>query len=202
VKSAKQYDRAYYEHWYRGALGSERRAHTARKVALAVATCEYYLGRRIRNVLDVGCGEGHWRAPLLKLRPKVDYLGLDSSEYAVARFGRARKLRLVDFAQLAELRFDRSVDLLVCSDVLHYLTAGEIRRGLSGFPELCHGMAFIDLFCRGDAAEGDHEGFFARSALFYARQFAAIGLRPVGTHCYLTPAFTETMSRLERPGFA
>lgn len=198
----KQYDRDYYDRWYRGRLGAERRAHTARKVALAVACCEYYLGRPLRSVLDVGCGEGHWRAPLLKLRPKLRYLGLDSSEYAVARYGRARGLRLASFAQLGELRFARSVDLLVCSDVLHYLPAAEIKRGLAGFPELCHGMAFIDLFCRGDAAEGDHDGFLARSAMFYARQFAAIGLRPVGTHCYLMPAFADSLTQLEQPGIA
>lgn len=195
----KQYDRAYYERWYRGSLGAERRAHTARKAAMAVAVCEYYLGRPLRSVLDVGCGEGAWRAPLLRLRPGLDYLGLDSSEYAVARFGRSRNLRLARFAQLAELRFARSVDLLVCSDVLHYLPAAEIKRGLEGFPELCHGMAFIDLFCRGDQAEGDHDGFFARNALFYARQFAAIGLRPVGSHCYLMPGFGEGLARLEQP---
>ncbi|MCK7594818.1 methyltransferase [Pseudomarimonas salicorniae] len=197
---AKQYDRDYYDRWYRGAVGAERRAHTARKAAVAVATCEYYLGRPLRSVLDIGCGEGHWRAPLLKLRPKLDYLGLDGSEYAVSRYGRSRNLRLVRFGQLESLRFDRSVDLIVCSDVLHYLPATEIKRGLSGFPELAHGMAFIDLFCRGDDAEGDHEGFFARSALFYARQFAAIGLRPVGTHCYLLPAYQQSIARLEQSG--
>ncbi len=199
---AKQYDRAYYERWYRGALGAERRAHTARKAALAVATCEYYLGRPLRSVLDIGCGEGSWRAPLLKLRPKLSYLGLDSSEYAISRFGRSRDLRLARFAQLAELRFPRTFDLLVCSDVLHYLPAAEIKRGLSGFPEIGHGMAFIDLFCRGDQAEGDHDGFHARTAMFYARQFAAIGLRPVGSHCYLLPAFVENLARLEQPGLA
>ena len=195
----KRYDRAYYERWYRGPPGLERRAHTARKAMLAVATAEYYLGRPIRNVLDVGCGEGSWRAPLLRLRPKLQYLGLDDSDYAVNRYGRARNLRKVAFGQLAELRFERSVDLLVCSDVMHYLPAAELKRGLQGFPELCHGLAFLDLFCRGDAAEGDHEGFFARTPLFYARQFAAIGLLPVGSHCYVMPALQQGVSRLEAP---
>jgi hypothetical protein len=78
---AKQYDRAYYEKWYRSAehrVGS--RAQLARKVAMVVHLAEYYLARPLRNVLDVGCGEAPWRAPLLKLRPKLDYRGLDSSE--------------------------------------------------------------------------------------------------------------------------
>lgn len=196
---AKQYDRSYFDRWYRPA---ERRpgaaGQLARKVALAVAGCEYYLGRRLRSVLDIGCGEGAWRAPLRRLRPKVDYLGLDSSQYAVARHGSRRNLRLVDFAQLGELRFDGSADLLVCSDVLHYLDAVTLRRGLSGFAQLGHGMAWIELFCRGDQAEGDHEGWRARPASFYRRAFAEAGLLAVGSHCYLLPPLHEQAVALER----
>ena len=66
----KVYDRAYFEKWYRHprhAVGSKQ--ELARKVALAVAVAEYYLGRPVDSVLDVGCGEAPWRAPLLALRP-------------------------------------------------------------------------------------------------------------------------------------
>src|SRR5690606_16790711 len=73
----KTYDRAYFDRWYRRSeVGGA--ARLARKVALAVATAEYHLERPIRSVLDIGCGEGAWRAPLLRLRPKAGYLGFDS----------------------------------------------------------------------------------------------------------------------------
>src|SRR3546814_18282444 len=77
-------------------------------------------------------------------------LCIDSSEYAVRRYGRSRNLKLARFGQLDSLRFGPSVDLLVCSDVLHYLPSAELKRGLSGFAELCHGVAFIEAFCRCD----------------------------------------------------
>lgn len=49
----KTYDAAYFQRWYRHAdIGGS--ARLARKVALAVATAEYYLERPIRSVLDVG----------------------------------------------------------------------------------------------------------------------------------------------------
>ncbi|MBD3828644.1 class I SAM-dependent methyltransferase, partial [Stenotrophomonas sp.] len=84
----KIYDQAYFQRWYQpDQTGGP--ARLARKVALAVASAEYYLERPIRSVLDIGCGEGAWRAPLLKLRPRVQYLGFDSSEYAVHRYGRS-----------------------------------------------------------------------------------------------------------------
>ena len=127
----KTYDRAYFDKWYRN---DEHRVISrdvlARKVAMAVAMAEYYLGRPIRNVLDVGCGEGAWHAPLHALRPHAHYLGLDPSEYAISRWGRTRNLRLATFAQLEHLRFDERFDLIVCADVLHYLRAPEVRRGL------------------------------------------------------------------------
>jgi SAM-dependent methyltransferase len=199
---AKSYDRAYFDHWYRGAHGAERRQHTARKAALAVAMTEYYLGRPLHTVLDIGCGEGDWRAPLLRLRPQLRYTGIDSSEYAVARHGRQRNLHLVQFGQLAELRFDRSFDLLICADVIHYLDAAELRRGLSGFAELGHGLAFLDLFCRGDGAEGDEVQFKARPPAFYRRLFGAAGLLAVGSGGYLLPPLHGHAAALERGAVA
>lgn len=194
----KQYDQAYFKRWYHGSERSERQRHTARKAALAIAMAEYYLGHPVRTVLDIGCGEGDWRKPLLQLRPQIDYLGLDGSEYAVARYGKRRNLRLLRFGQLAELRFDHSVDLLVCSDVMHYLKPAELKRGLAGFAELGHGVAFIDLFCKGDAAEGDDHDYYPRTAGFYRRHFAAAGLLPVGSHTYLLPSVHAHAVALER----
>jgi SAM-dependent methyltransferase len=194
----KIYDLAYFDHWYRRpAEQAERRGLLGRKVAMAVAVAEYHLGRPIRSVLDVGCGEGAWRAPLLKLRPKLHYLGLDSSEYAVTRYGRSRNLRRLSFGQLAELRFDRSFDLLVCSDVMHYLGAAELRRGLSGFSELCHGVAFLETFSGEDAADGDDLDFQPRPASFYRKAFAKAGFVFCGSHCWLGPALHDAAVALE-----
>ncbi|MEP6881338.1 MAG: class I SAM-dependent methyltransferase [Dokdonella sp.] len=199
--NAKEYDRAYFDRWYRDPRHRVRaRGETLRKVNMVVALAEYYLGRPIRNVLDIGCGEGVWRAPLLKLRPGIEYLGLDSSEYAIRRFGRSRNLRMARFSDLAELRFDRRFDLIVCSDVVHYLRAAELRRGLSGFPELLEGLAFIELFTSRDAVDGDISGFIPRSPVWYRKQFAEAGLMACGSHCYLAPRLMRSVSELERAG--
>src|SRR5688500_8284997 len=100
---SKRYDRTYFDRWYRGGgIGGARRL--ARKVALAVATAEYHLARPLRTVLDIGCGEGPSRAPLLTLRPAAHYVGFDASAYAVARFGARRNLHLARFGDFARLR--------------------------------------------------------------------------------------------------
>ena len=195
---AKRYDRAYFDRWYReGGIGGARRL--ARKVALAVATAEYHLERPLRTVLDIGCGEGAWRAPLLKLRPQAKYLGFDSSEYAVSRFGPRRNLHLARFGDFAQLRPCPPVDLLVCSDVLHYLDARELDRGLPGLAELCGGIAFLETFTREDRAEGDEHGFRNRPAAFYRRRFDALGFTGLGSHCWLSPALRGHATALETP---
>ncbi|WP_149194041.1 class I SAM-dependent DNA methyltransferase [Luteimonas suaedae] len=193
---SKRYDRAYFDRWYRdGGIGGRRRL--ARKIALAVATAEYHLERPLRTVLDIGCGEGAWRAPLLTLRPKARYLGFDASDYAIARYGARRNLHHARLGDFAVLRPCAPVDLLVCSDVLHYLPSRELDRGLPGLAELCGGIAFLETFVREDQAEGDDEGFFRRPAAFYRRRFEAAGFRPLGSHCWLSPALADDATALE-----
>ena len=193
---SKQYDAAYFRRWYRGAQATPR-ADLARKVAMAVAMAEFYLQRPIRSVLDVGCGEGAWRAPLLKLRPRLHYQGVDSSEYAVARYGRARNIAWAGFGQLEQLRFGPPADLLVCSDVIHYVPTAELRRGLSGFAELCDGLAFLELYARGDRIAGDKLGYIARPAASYRRWFREAGFVACGSHAYLSPNLHANAVALE-----
>ena len=194
----KRYDRDYFDRWYRrGGIGGARRL--ARKVALAVATAEYHLERPLRTVLDIGCGEGPWRAPLLKLRPDARYLGFDASDYAVARYGRSRNLHLARFEDFALLRPCPPVDLLVCSDVMHYVPTRALDRGLPGLAELCGGVAFLETFAREDQAEGDEDGFIARPARFDRQRFEALGFTRLGSHCWLAPALAGTATALETP---
>ena len=88
---------------------------------------EWVLGRPIRSVLDVGCGEGNWRAPLRRLRPTVHYEGVDPSTYAVARYGRRRQLHLGGITSLQELPLRASYDLVVCCGMLNYLDEDTLR---------------------------------------------------------------------------
>jgi SAM-dependent methyltransferase len=194
----KTYDRAYFDKWYRHPDHSVASpAELRRKVALAVALAEFYLGRPIRNVLDVGCGEAPWRAHLRALRPDIAYRGLDASEYVVSRYGRSRNIGLATFGQLQYLRFDERYDLIVCSDVLHYLKPAEIRAGLDGLVDMLEGVAFLEVFTSRDGVEGDLEGFHARSPQWYLRTFAEAGLLPCGSHCYLAPRLERRIAALE-----
>jgi SAM-dependent methyltransferase len=197
----KRYDREYFDGWYRRselAIGS--RAALSRTVALAVAVTESILDRPLRSVLDVGCGEGRWQPALHAIRPKVSYRGIDSSEYAIRRFGARRNLSLGSFGELDEHRFDRPFDLIVCSDVLHYRAPGEIRRGLPELVDLTGGVALLEVFTSKDEIEGDLEGFHARSPAWYWRLFREAGLRPIGLQMYVHEELACTLEAMDLPG--
>jgi len=196
---SKVYDEKYFDTWYRKRdLGGA--AALARKVALAVAVAEYHLGRPLKSVLDVGCGEGAWRAPLLRLRPKLRYLGVDSSDYAIERFGARRNLHWMPFGDLAALPLSQSVDLLVCSDVMHYLPDEELLRGLKEFARLCHGVAFLEVFAEGDQIIGDLHELHRRPAAWYRKAFARAGFTAIGSHAYLSAPLVARATALELPG--
>ncbi len=197
----KRYDREYFERWYRDPRWTVvHQGVLARRVQLAVAAAEYLLERPLRTVLDVGCGEGPWRELLRHARPKARYTGVDSSEYAVKRYGRARNLRLGSLGTLGRLGLDPPYDLIVCSDVLHYVGTDEARRGLKTIARMLGGVAFLELFAKEDATEGDQEGFHQRPAAVYRHLFREAGLIPLGLHCYAGRMLRRELTTFERGG--
>ena len=197
----KRYDRAYFDAWYRApehAVGS--RAALSRNVALAVAVTESILQRTLRSVLDVGCGEGRWQPVLHRLRPRAAYLGIDPSEYAVERFGTRRNLRLGSFEALELHDFARPFDLVVCSDVLHYLTVEQFHRGLPALVDRTGGVALLEVFTSADEIEGDEVEFHRRPPSWYRREFARVGLHPLGLQFHVPEEVAEVLDAMDRPG--
>ncbi|MBK6495835.1 MAG: class I SAM-dependent methyltransferase [Gemmatimonadetes bacterium] len=195
----KRYDQAYFDRWYRDpahSVGS--RADLVRQVTFAVAVTEQLLCRPIRSVLDAGAGEGRWQPLLHRLRPHARYAGVDSSAWAVARYGRRRNLRLGSIETLDELGLDGPFDLVVAADVLHYLPTPVLRRALAAMVPLIGGVAFLPTFTRDDASEGDHHGFQPRRASTYRRLFAEAGLIAIGMHAWMPAARAGELAALER----
>ena len=195
---SKSYDEAYFTKWYRD---PRTRVHTPdsvrRKVRMVVGVTEYFLGRKLRSVLDVGAGEGVWGREIRRLRPGAHYLGIDPSRYVVARFGRRRNIRLGSFEQLPMLALGRGHDLIVCADMLQYVPDAALRRGVRHLASILGGVAFLEAYTSGDDMEGDLEGWYQRSKAKYRRIFADAGLVACGVHCYLTPRAAERAVQLE-----
>lgn len=184
-RNGKTYDKSYFDRWYRDPRHAViQRDVLARRVQLAISAAEYVLEHPVRSVLDIGCGEGPWRALIHTARPKAGYLGVDSSEYAIRRFGKQRNLRLGTFGDLGKLKLGGPFDLIVCSDVLHYVPTPEARRGLKALARMLGGVAFIEFFSKEDDTIGDDEGYIPRSESTYRKLFREAGLVHLGLHCY------------------
>ena len=195
----KVYDRAYFDRWYRDARSRIwSPAEVERKVRLAVAAAEVVLGRAVRSVLDVGCGEGTWQPILRRIRPRAYYTGVDASPYAVARFGRRRNIRLGTFGGLHEVRLRSAYDLVVACDVLHYLPTADLVRGLAHLAPRTRGVAYLEAYTAADAVTGDRRGFHRRAPSTYRRLMREAGLVGCGLHLYVAEPVARDLVALER----
>jgi SAM-dependent methyltransferase len=197
----KKYDRRYFDRWYRN---PRSRVVTptviARKAQMVIGVAEYFLGRTVRSVLDVGCGEGDWYRALKRMRPRIDYTGIDPSPYVVERFGKRRNIALGAFGDVAEHAQGRMFDVIVCSDVLQYVAPPELKRGIAQIAAHLDGIAFLEAHTTADDLEGDMRGWHRRAPAYYRRIFARAGLVHCGPHCHAPESLRENISALERVG--
>jgi len=196
----KRYDEAYFNRWYRSRRAVVTAESRDRKIRLALSAAEYVLGRRVERVLDVGCGEAPWRAVLKRMRPGIEYTGVDSSDYVLRRYGKRRNIIRGTFGDVGRLGLRGRFDLIVCADVLHYVPTPEMRRGLVSIRRLLRGIAYIEAFATSDQVTGDLEGWHHRSEAMYRREFAAAGLIACGLNCWLPHERRHLVGAMERCG--
>ncbi len=193
---SKIYDRAYYDKWYRGPARVTSFNELRRKVTMVMANTEYFLRRPLKNVLDIGCGEAPWFVHLKALRPRISYLGIDPSEYAVNAFADHRHVRRGSFTDLSAV--SGKFDLVVCSDVMHYLSETDIRKGLPRVMKHMRGIGFFEVFTKEDRISGDIDGFHRRRARWYRDAFRDAGLTAVAPYLWLAPVLADDAAALER----
>jgi SAM-dependent methyltransferase len=195
----KRYDRAYFDRWYREPRSRiTTPTEVARKARMVLGIAEFLLGRPARSVLDVGCGEGAWQPVLRRLRPSLRYTGIDSSEYAVRRFGTRRNIRLGSFGALDAHAGGAPFDVIICCDLLNYLPARELRGGVAQLPEMLGGVAYLEVLTTADGVLGDRREWHGRRPSYYLALFEDAGLVACGMHCYVGPSLSAETAALER----
>ncbi|HUO85446.1 MAG TPA: class I SAM-dependent methyltransferase [Thermoanaerobaculia bacterium] len=194
----KPYDRHYFQRYYREpATLIDTPADLARRLRMLVGVAEALLARPVERVLDVGCGEGRWRAPLRRLRPGVFYLGIDPSDWTVRRFGSRRNIRRGSFGNPGLTSRDGRFDLVICSDVLHYVPAAEMDEGLEILLPRMRGIAYFDVSTVEDRPEGDLDGWHPRRARWYRERLRRAGLIECGLQIWASPPLASRLSALE-----
>ncbi len=135
------FDQAYYQRFYfnpRTAVTS-RAEMTSR--ARLIGSCVHYVGLPVGSILDAGCGVGMLRTPLLRAMPRAEYVGLEYSEYLCKRYGWRQ-------GSIETFRTRRRFDLVVCYDVLQYLSAARARTAIANLARLCRGALYFGALIR------------------------------------------------------
>ena len=202
MPNARVFDRTYFDKWYRNRRHRVKSPQElARQVAFVVGAAEHILGYGIRTVLDVGCGEANWLAPLRRLRPRIQYTGVDTSEYVVARYGESRNIRLGTIDSLDRLRLRKEYDLILCVGMLNYLQPDELREGLSQVYERANGVVYLELFTSADrGVYGDTRGTRLRSPAWYRARLREARFVSCGMHCYVPDWRRDHTCGMERCG--
>jgi len=198
----RQYDQRYFDKWYRHPRYRVKSPQElTRQAAFVVGAAEHMLGRTVRTVLDVGCGEGNWLAPLRHLRPGVQYTGVDASEYAVTRFGARRNIRLGTIDALDRVRLRKDYDLILCVGMLNYLEPPQLRSGLGQLYDRARGLVYLELFTGSDRGVfGDTRSTRLRSPAWYRARIREARFVSCGLHCYVPDWLREHTAVMERCG--
>ncbi len=198
--SDKHYDARYFEKWYRDPTNRVRTpAEFNRQVDFVLHLAEWILERPVARVLDVGCGEGQWGVALRRRRPKLTYVGVDPSSWAVTKHGTRRGVQLGSITDLDDvIAKDERFDLVLCVGMLNYLDATTLRTGLRQVARRTAGLAYLELFAKGDAYIGDTDWPSPKPAAWYKSTLQSAGFVPLGMQCYVTRAESDRLSALER----
>ena len=175
------FDRDYYRRFYynpRTAVTS--RAEMAARARL-IAGCVQYVGLPVKEILDVGCRVGLLRAPLKRALPKAQYVGLEFSDYLCRRYGWRR-------GSVATLQLRERFDLVICYDVLQYLSPKEAKRAIANLARVCRGALYFGALTLEDWRDNCDQTRTDRIAglrpgAWYRRELART-FRPIGCGIY------------------
>jgi SAM-dependent methyltransferase len=130
------FDRDYYQRFYfnpRTAVTSK--AEMGARARL-IASCVDYIGLPVGKILDAGCGIGLLRAPLQRALRRAQYVGLECSEYLCQRYGWRQ-------GSIENYRSRERFDLVICYDVLQYLSAPQARIAIANLARACRGALYF-----------------------------------------------------------
>lgn len=149
-KPRTKFDAAFYERFYGENHRAVATAESTRQLVDFVTAYLGYLHVPVRSVLDVGCGTGLWRRALRRIDTRIEYKGIEVSDYLCRKYG-WRAASIVDF------RSRRKFDLVVCQGVLQYLTREAVRAAIPNLSRLCRGALYLEVYTREDVESDNYD---------------------------------------------
>ncbi len=171
------YYRRYYEDRETAVVDTDMKRNEVRFV---IAFCNH-VGLKIRRFADVGAGTGWWAEEFARYYRGCDAIETyDASEAACEVYGHRR----VPVEKLA----GPAADLVVCRDVLRYVSDANIDRAIKRLERKCRGVLYLHVITSDDDIDedaSDMKGWF-RTAAFYRRRLKAAGFRDCGMGLFVS----------------
>jgi len=192
---ANNFSAAYFRKFYLNAstrvvTPAEMRSRAA-IIASALKQCQI----PVRRILDAGCGIGLMRKPLKEFLPRASYVGLEASEYLCRRFGWVSG-SVTDYAPR------NPFDLVICYDVLQYLTDAEASRAIANFGDLSRAALYVSALTREDWRDNcdrsrTDRAVHLRTGAWYRRRLQR-SFRYVGFGIWVRKNVTAILWEMER----
>lgn len=143
VAETERFDAAYYQRFYGAARSRVSSQQAIDRLASFVSGYLDYLEQPVRRVLDVGCGLGHWRAPIARRYPKATYVGMEFSAHLCEQHGWLQ-------GSITERVPRGRFDLVICQGVLQYISDNEFGRALDNLTTACRGVLYLEALTQED----------------------------------------------------
>jgi SAM-dependent methyltransferase len=191
-----EFDRAFFQRFYDDKTTAVISENEVFQRTCFVITYLSHLQVPVRRVLDAGCGTGLWQRALRRIDRSIEYTGIDPSEYLCKKHGWIQS-SIVDF------KSRKKFDLVVCQDVMQYMTADEVERGFAAMAAVCRGALYFDVPTRDDIDDDlldmkkTDRNIHIRSAAWYRRRLAK-HFENAGGGVFVSPRARAVLLALER----
>lgn len=195
-RGAERFDAAYYARFY----GNEASRVSSQQAIdrLAGFVCSYldYLQQPVRRVLDVGCGLGHWRAPILQHYPRATYVGMELSAHLCEQHGWIQ-------GSITERMPRGQFDLVICQGVLQYINDRELPVALDNLAHACRGALYLEALTAEDWRDNVDQkrtdrAVSLRAAKRYRRELKQRGFVAAGGGVFLAEQSPVVLFELEK----
>jgi predicted TPR repeat methyltransferase len=136
AQRSERFGAAYYRKYY---LNPDTRVVTKKEMhsrAAMIAAVLHQGQIPVRRILDAGCGIGLLKQPFAEVLPRARYVGLEASEYLCRSYGWVQ-------GSVADYAPARPFDLVVCYDVLQYLSDEQAASAIVNLGRLSQAALYI-----------------------------------------------------------
>lgn len=131
-----RFNKSYYDRFYRNASTRAVSPAQVRRQVAFIASYLRYLEIPVKRAVDLGCGLGRTLDALAVEYPNASLTGVEISDYLCQRFGWVQA-GILEFTPKAQF------DLVICNDVLSYLTDKDCAKAINHIAGLSRGAVFL-----------------------------------------------------------